>query len=189
MSWRLKSHLYQWRNAPGLGWILSEETANLNRLLARVSLPPGPILDIGSGTGSSLTLFPADRTVICLERSTAMLEQLPKGETRAPVRGEAENLPIKEESFPLVTAIGITEYLPSLSYFFREVHRILRPGGFFLVTSSPPGFWTVLRRGLGLPLQGRTTGAITDALCRGGFSLLARDGSFMQDQFLAGKAG
>jgi len=52
------------------------------------------------------------------------------------IRGDALNLPFKDEVFDLVTAIEIIEHLPDHNQFLSDVHRILRQNG-FLALSTP----------------------------------------------------
>ena len=52
-----------------------------------------------------------------------------------PITANAENLPLPDQSFDLVTCVGSLSYVdPDL--FLREVHRVLRPGGAFVFVDS-----------------------------------------------------
>lgn len=63
------------------------------------------------------------------------------------VRGDMSRLPFKEESFDLVTANMVVEHLKEPDVQFREVARVLRPGGLFLFhTPSAYGYPTVVAR-------------------------------------------
>ena len=50
-------------------------------------------------------------------------------------QGDAENLPFPDASFDVVLNVESCHHYPSLATFFREVDRVLRPGGHFCVTS------------------------------------------------------
>lgn len=49
--------------------------------------------------------------------------------------GEAEDLPFEDESFDIVIATFLIVHLKSLTRFFDEVYRVLKPNGLFLVTN------------------------------------------------------
>jgi len=46
---------------------------------------------------------------------------------------DLEFLPIKNESFDLVTCLGVLEYLPDEKSAIKELHRIVRPGGYSVI--------------------------------------------------------
>ena len=50
------------------------------------------------------------------------------------VQGDAEKLPFDDQQFDVVMNVESSHCYPSLDAFFREVKRVLRPGGHFLYT-------------------------------------------------------
>ncbi|WP_158617425.1 class I SAM-dependent methyltransferase [Legionella sp. km772] len=50
------------------------------------------------------------------------------------IQGDAEHLPLENESFDLITNIESSHLYPNLELFFHEVCRVLIPGGFFCYT-------------------------------------------------------
>src|SRR2546421_1084944 len=61
------------------------------------------------------------------------------------VRGEVNTLPFKSNSFDLVTANMVVEHLANPGIQFREINRILKPGGVFLFhTPNAAGYPTLL---------------------------------------------
>ena len=50
-------------------------------------------------------------------------------------QGDAEKLPFPDASFDVVLNVESCHHYPSLATFFREVDRVLRPGGYFCATS------------------------------------------------------
>ncbi len=92
------------------------------------------ILDVGCGTGTMLTYLAAfgrtegvdiDEEAIgyCRERGLQNVRL-----------GEAANLPFADGTFDLVTALDVIEHLEDDVAALREVGRVLRPGGYLLVT-------------------------------------------------------
>lgn len=63
------------------------------------------------------------------------------------VRGDVNTLPFKDASFDLVTANMVVEHLAHPAVQFREINRILKPGGFFLFhTPNAAGYPTLLNK-------------------------------------------
>lgn len=50
------------------------------------------------------------------------------------MEGDAEQLPFADESFDIVTNVESSHCYPNVARFYREVARVLRPGGTFLYT-------------------------------------------------------
>lgn len=105
-------------------------------------LPDGLVLDVGAGTGrlarGLLQLPDLQARVICLEPSACM-SALGRGRTpgdRAPwLRAWSVPLPFADDSFDLVASLEILEFTPSPSRTLAELVRVLRPGGWLLVTN------------------------------------------------------
>ncbi len=98
--------------------------------LKALSVQPKRILDVNSGTGfvarKLLTLFP-EAHIVATDLSEAMLAQ---AQQRSPtiefVRADTAKLPFSDESFDLVTLHNGPPH-------FREMARVLRPGGQMLI--------------------------------------------------------
>ncbi len=105
-------------------------------------LPDALVLDVGAGTGrlarSLLQLPGEDATVICLEPSARMArlgyERTPEDRTTW-LRAWAVPLPFPDDSFDLVASLEILEFTPNPIATLRELIRVLRPGGWLLVTN------------------------------------------------------
>ena len=55
------------------------------------------------------------------------------------VQGDVSALPFDENSFNLVTAFETVYFWPDIENCFRQVFRVLRPGGLFLIVNESDG--------------------------------------------------
>src|SRR5206468_3695232 len=53
----------------------------------------------------------------------------------------SESLPFPDKFFDLVTSFGMMDYLPDFAPLLREVHRVLRPGGYALISLPNLAAW------------------------------------------------
>jgi arsenite methyltransferase len=102
--------------------------------------PGETVLDIGCGAGMDL-LLAARRTgssghAIGVDMTPAMLELAKRGalktglwENIAVRRGIAEDLPVTSESVDVVISNGVLNLSPDKDRAFREIYRVLYPGG------------------------------------------------------------
>lgn len=106
---------------------------------ADVIRPGDVVLDIGSGAGTDVLIASglvgdAGR-VIGLDMTRAMLRKLERNATATgarnvePVGGNAEEIPLPDESVDVVTSNGVLNLVPDKPRAVREVFRVLRPGG------------------------------------------------------------
>ena len=97
------------------------------------------VLDIGSGSGTDVLLAaeavgPAGQ-VIGLDLTPAMLAKLGTSVASAGapnvrlLAGNAESLPLPDDSVDVVTSNGVLNLVPDKRAAFAEIHRVLRPGG------------------------------------------------------------
>ena len=100
------------------------------------------ILDVGCGRGGTvhvLTTFFRQTSVTGVDLAPAAIAFCRK--THAGGRFEeadAENLPFPEESFDVVVNVESSHAYPNILAFYRQVHRVLAPGGYFLYTDVLP---------------------------------------------------
>jgi ubiquinone/menaquinone biosynthesis C-methylase UbiE len=100
-------------------------------------------LDIGCGTGGTLRRLSSRseiESVTGIDSSPAALHYAAGWEV---TRGSATALPFAANSFDVITCFDVLQHLPTKSdtTAFREVCRVLRPGGLAIVRSNGRGLW------------------------------------------------
>jgi len=111
----------------------------------------GRVLDLGTGTGANLRLFPESVGELVLsEPDVHMRRALRRKMSEAGkdsvelVHAPAEQLPFEADSFDCVTCTMVMCTMPDPRAGLEEVARVLKPGGRFLflehVRSEDPGF-------------------------------------------------
>src|SRR5580704_12780264 len=117
--------------------------------------PMTPFLEIGANAGHSSYMlanefgaqgFALDLSADSLRHGRALMDAW--GLERAPIRlaGDAANLPFADSSLRFVCAFQMLSQFMDVESVFREVTRVLQPGGVFLFAEEP------LRRKLSLRL-------------------------------------
>ena len=106
--------------------------------------PDNRVLDIGCGRGALLQLLaarvPFHTPPTGLDLSRSMLHRSVGDKPAEYLQGSATALPMADESFDVVTCSYVSQYLDNdeLLAFFREVRRVLTPGGIALVWDFAP---------------------------------------------------
>lgn len=92
-----------------------------------------PVLDLGAFSSEMLLgLQKLGYTSLTGIDLNPALPQMPMGDVIKFVTGDFTRTPFEPESFAAVTAISVIEHGFNSDKIFREVSRILKPGGFFL---------------------------------------------------------
>jgi len=102
----------------------------------------GPcVLDMGAGDGTFIDMM--QRNVPKIQRAEALelsSVAIQKGKEKCPAvqfkQGSCDALPFADASFDTVFSIEVVEHLLDVDRCLSEVHRILKPGGFFCVTTT-----------------------------------------------------
>ena len=100
-------------------------------------------LDVGSGTGhSTLALAATVKDVVGLDLTEHMLDEARRLALEARIAnasfqlGDAEELPFEDAHFDVVTARVCTHHFSDMRGALRQIARVLRPGGCFVVSDS-----------------------------------------------------
>lgn len=186
--WDLQAPLYHLqRSLWPLSAILRNETNLAARLLASRPQSNGWALDLGSGPGHSLPLLPAAWARVGVDQSPAMAKRCRAHHNAVMVVADARALPFKADSFALISAIGLMEYLPSPKPLLTELSRICRSQGSVLLTISPKGLFTRLRALGGARLTVHDLDAVVHAAQRQNLLLSGAVHTFSQQLFLLQK--
>ncbi|MEX2574606.1 MAG: methyltransferase domain-containing protein [Balneolaceae bacterium] len=107
--------------------------------LADVIKPGDTIADIGSGSGADVLIASiktgSDGQVYGIDMTPAMIAKAGENirKSKRPniqlIEGRADDIPLGDGSVDVVTSNGVFNLVPDKEKAFREVHRILRPGG------------------------------------------------------------
>jgi len=144
-----QSHAAQWRDvyeeASVEGEIYRKRLAIVLKWVDQLAMPlGGQILEIGCGGGlSSVALAQRGYLVQAMDSVADMLNSTRESVARAGVSssvltslGDAHSLAFPNNVFGLVLAIGVIPYLHSPKKALGEMARVLKPGGFLVVTAG-----------------------------------------------------
>jgi SAM-dependent methyltransferase len=114
------------------------------REAVRRHLRPSPgmtLVDVGAGTGTFATAFSDwfDLSVVAVEPSAAMREQIPRTPAIQVHEGDASALPLPDASADAAWLSLMLHHIPDLAAATREIRRVLRPGGPVLIRQGFPG--------------------------------------------------
>jgi SAM-dependent methyltransferase len=125
------------------------------RALHRIApeAPVGDLLEIGGGrSGLSAMLYPAAR-VVNLDIDPALADAPCNRDGRVRfVQGDATRLPFADASFDMVTMFDLLEHVEDDAAAAREALRVLRPGGWVLVSTPDRERWRFPYYGLFRPI-------------------------------------
>ena len=110
----------------------------------RRHLRPSPgmtLVDIGAGTGAFATAFSDwfGLSVLAVEPSAAMRDQIPRTPAIQVLAGHASALPLPAESADAAWLSLVIQHIPDLGVAAHEIRRVLRPGAPVLIRQGFPG--------------------------------------------------
>jgi SAM-dependent methyltransferase/GT2 family glycosyltransferase len=122
-----------------LGFFYREKMRAIHRIAP--DLPAADVLEVGGGrSGLARLLYPAARiTTIDLDEQHGVADVNRDPRVRFLV-ADATDLPFPAASFDVVTFFDVLEHIPDDARAAAEALRVLRPGGFVLVT-TPSQHW------------------------------------------------
>lgn len=184
--WNLKAKFYRLvrLNFP-CNLILKSENKKLDLLIQFLDTNGKIVVDLGTGTGNVLQFLNHSRLLLGIDIADQMIKSARVTNPGAElVQADALHLPIKTDSVELITAIGLSEYTKDIKSLFQEAGRILKNGGYFLMTYSPSGLWTGLRLLLGNAIYARNLNEIQKIAQNQQFRIMKTSHSLMQVQVL-----
>ena len=111
--------------------------------------PDARVLDCGCGGGANMKRLlkkcpqgivkGIDYSPVSVEKTKKINETAIAEGRCAVLRASVAELPFKSEQFDAVTAFETVYFRPDLPQCFREVYRVLKPGGTFLICNESNG--------------------------------------------------
>ena len=98
------------------------------------------LVDIGAGTGAFAAAFSDwfDLTVLAVEPSAAMRDQIPQRPAIQVLEGDASALPLPDASADAAWLSLVLHHIPDLGVAAHEIRRVLRPGAPVLIRQGFP---------------------------------------------------
>ncbi|CAN5724011.1 hypothetical protein BH23GEM3_BH23GEM3_10060 [soil metagenome] len=135
------------RALEGRGWWKAGMREVAAMLIDLAELPPeGILLDVGCGSGQTMSWFLAARrgwTPIGVDLAPEGLDAARNAGLRRLLRTSALNLPLADQSVDLVITLNMLQHLPlggGDRIALAEMHRVLRPGGYLFVRTNALAF-------------------------------------------------
>jgi SAM-dependent methyltransferase len=98
------------------------------------------LVDIGAGTGAFAAVFSVwfDLSILAVEPSAAMRDQIPRTPAIQVFEGNASALPLPDESADAAWLSLVIHHIPDLAVAAHEIRRVLRPGAPILIRQGFP---------------------------------------------------
>lgn len=98
----------------------------------------GTLIDIGGGFGRLANLYAKNfKKCLLLDSSEKLLKiaktRLKRFKNIEFKKGKAQKLPVGNEKFDVALLIRVSHHLPRLEKAIKEIHRVLKPEGYFIL--------------------------------------------------------
>ena len=109
-------------------------------LIGDCDLTDRAVLDVGCGRGGTISVldtFFQPSALVGIDLSSRAIAFCHRNHlTRRTfyLEGDAEHIPFTAATFDVVTNVESSHNYPDIGSFYREVHRVLKPDGYFLYT-------------------------------------------------------
>jgi len=164
-------------------------------------MPGGALLDVGCGTGRYLrTVDTPDVMKVGLDLSFGMLKRAHARSTTAPasaarsmtwIQGSAWELPFRDRSFTHLVSGLVLDHVPELDLYFRELSRVLAPGGWAVISGIHPdmqrmtGCDIVVAGIIHIPGVIHEMSAVSRAAAAAGFEVVAEEEPPVTEEMVA----
>lgn len=90
------------------------------------------LLDLGAGSGTNhyMNFRGKVARVVGVDPDPSVLQNPFLDEAKI---GKGENIPYKDREFHIIISVNTLEHLDNPEYVFKEVYRVLKPGGLFMI--------------------------------------------------------
>ncbi|NOY77883.1 MAG: methyltransferase domain-containing protein [Calditrichaeota bacterium] len=185
LIWNVKALLYRGlRSFFVYRRIYEAEIRPFKKWLAAEFHPKEKYLDLATGSGDSLKIYPPTLSPVGCDFSFSMLRLLKAKRPVPLVQAEAAELPFRDGVFAGITAIGLAEYISAPGNFLSELSRILGKGGWLAITISQPNVLNLLRNLSGNRLRYDSIRTFSQLAAGQGFQLLQSNKTLFQCQLL-----
>ncbi len=148
--------------------------------LAGLNFQGARVLELGAGLGAvSVEMARRHARVIAIEPGAAWRklasDRLARVGSGSVIGALGESLPLRDNSIDLIVSFQVLEHVQYPEKVIREAFRVLKPGGYFLLTyENYLSFWEPHYKVRWLPLLPKSIGAFY-------LSLLGRDPRFLKE--------
>lgn len=115
-------------------WHVSKRNAVLNLIKQYVKISQPRILDVGCGSGMNLSALSRYGDVFGVDSSPEAIKFCKKRNLKNVKLGYIEKTGFPANSFDLITALDVIEHTKDDQKSLKELYRILKPGGYLIVT-------------------------------------------------------
>jgi SAM-dependent methyltransferase len=120
-----------------------EECEHVARYLWATNLVQGEVLDVACGTGYGSRLLARAASVSGVDRAVEAVALARNRVNGAFHVADVPPIPFADDCFDFVVSFETVEHIPEDEEFVREIRRVLRPGGYVLISTPNQDVSTV----------------------------------------------